>query len=214
MLYGELPELTLPNGEKARCVKLSVPNPPKVAFVGLPSNAQMVARMERHKTVRCEVEAGKTKSKQETDPMADLHLFAELRLDKDGPAFDEFEAARALDKLTSAWVIDSKRDGDQYTVRVQTPFGEVKHRIGVPTERDMAQYRRAIDKTYDARENSEEFRMDALAIATLYDRLAVSIEGYAPSFKTADVPPHHKSIVFAQTLEGYRDLDLSLDPNS
>lgn len=214
MLYGELPEVTLPNGERASAVKISVPNPPKVAFLALPSGDQISARMAREKTIRCEVEPGKTKSTTESDLAADLDLFRNLRLDKDGAAFDEYESSRALDKLTSSWLVDSTRDGNQYLVTLGTIFGEVKHRIGIPTERDMAQYRRAIGNAYDARQRSEEFRLDAAAIAKLYDGLAASIEGYAPGYQIANVPPNHKAAVFTQAIEGYRDLDLSLDPNS
>ena len=45
-------------------------------------------------------------------------------------------------------------------------------------------------------------------------RCASKIEGYAESFKPADVPPHHKSAVMVELVQAIDDLDPALDPNS
>ena len=48
----------------------------------------------------------------------------------------------------------------------------------------------------------------------LYDSVVTKIEGYAASFKPADVPPHHKSAVIVELVQAIDDLDPALDPNS
>ena len=114
MLYGQLPEITLPSGEITRAIRVSVPNPPKTAFLELPTNEQMVERLDQQKSVRRSLGRRKSQTEYTPDTKADLDLFNKIRIDKDGPAFDEYEAANALGKLTSAEVTGCDREGEEY----------------------------------------------------------------------------------------------------
>jgi hypothetical protein len=214
MLYGELPEITLPNGEKARGIRVSVPNPPKVAFLGLPTNEQMVERLDSQKSIRRSLGRRKSQTDYSPNTKADLALFQKIRLDKDGPDFDEYEAANALGKLTSAEVTGCERDGEEYTVTLKTPFGEVKHSLNVPTQRDLQQYRRSVVSSIDLPHGVEELRYKIDPALKLYEAVIATIAGYSPSVKPADVPPHHKSAAVVELVQAIEELDLALDPNS
>jgi hypothetical protein len=214
MLYGELPEITLPNGEKASGIRVSVPNPPKVAFLGLPTNDQMVERLDAQKSIRRSLGRRKSQTEYTPNTKADLALFQKIRLDKDGPEFDEYEAAQTLSKLTSAEVTGCDRDGEQYIVTLKTPFGEVKHSLNIPMQRDLQQYRRSVVSSVDLPHGVEELRFKISPAIDLYKAVVAKIEGYAPSFTPDDVPPHHKSAAVVELVNAIEELDLALDPNS
>ena len=46
------------------------------------------------------------------------------------------------------------------------------------------------------------------------DGVVTKIEGYAASFKPADVPPHHKSAVVVELIHAIDEIDPDIDPNS
>jgi hypothetical protein len=215
MLYGELPEVTLPSGEKARGIRVSVPNPPKIAFLGLPTNEQMLERLNQQKPIlRRSLGRGKSKTEYTPNTKADMDLFSRIRLDKDGPEFDEYEAADTLARLASAEVIDCQNQGNQYVVTIKTPFGEAKHTLGGPMRRDLAQYRSSVVDSVDLPRGVEELRHRVAPAVALYDAVVLKIEGYAAEYTAANIPPHHKSAVVAELVQALEEIDISLDPNS
>lgn len=213
MLYGQLPEVTLPSGEIARAIRVSVPNPPKAAFLGLPTNAQMIERLDGQKTIRRSLGRRKSQTEYTPDPKADLDLFNKIRIDN-GPAFDEYEAANALSKLNSAEVTGCDREGEEYAITLKTVFGELKHLVRVPMQRDLQLYRRSSISSIDLPHGVEEMRYKIEPAIQLYKSVVSKIEGYAPEIQPADVPPHHMSAVVVELVQAIDDVELSLDPNS
>ena len=213
MKYGELPEVKAENGESISGVLVRVANPPKTAVLGLPTNQQMIDRLDQQKSIRRSI--GRRKSQTEFIPnlKADLDLFMKIRQDK-GAEFDEYEASNAVSKLTYCEVTDCQRAGDEYQITVKTPFGETVHTVGIPTQRDIAFYRRMVVSATDLPHGQEELRYRIGPAVSLYDSVAQGISGYAESFKPADVPPHHKSAVVVELIQAIDDLDPALDPNS
>jgi len=213
MLYGELPVVTI-EGVELKGITVKIANPPKTAVLGLPTNQQMLERLDQQKSIRRSI--GRRKSQTEFIPnlKADLDLFTKIRQDKGGAEFDEYEAGNAVSKLTYCEVTDCQRAGDEYQVTVKTPFGATIHRVGIPTQRDIAFYRRMVVSATDLPHGQEELRYRIQPAVTLYDSVAVGIEGYADSYKPADVPPHHKSAVVVELVQAIDDLDPALDPNS
>jgi hypothetical protein len=213
MLYGELPTVTI-EGVELQGVTVKIANPPKTAVLGLPTNQQMLERLDRQKSIRRSL--GRRKYQTEFIPnlKADLDVFTRIRQDKDGAEFDEYEASNALSKLTYCEVTDCQRAGDEYQITMKTPFGDTVHRVGIPTLRDIAFYRRAVVSAMDLPHGQEELRYRVQPAVTLYDSVAVGIEGYAASYKPVDVPPHHKSAVVVELVQAIDDLDPDLDPNS
>ena len=84
----------------------------------------------------------------------------------------------------------------------------------IPTQRDITVYRRTVVSSTDLPHGQEELRYRIEPAVDLYDSVASKIEGYAESFKPADVPPHHKSAVVVELVQAIDDLDPALDPNS
>lgn len=204
-MYGDIP---------AEGITIRVPNPPKTAFLRLPTNQEMLERLDQQKSIRRTI--GRRKSQTEFVPnlKADLDLFTKIRLDKDGAEFDEFEAGNAISKLTFCEVTDCQRAGDEYRVTLRTPFGETIHQVKIPTQRDITVYRRTVVSSTDLPHGQEELRYRIEPSVGLYDSVVTKVEGYAGSLKPADVPPHHKSAVVVELVQAIDDLDPALDPNS
>ena len=204
-MYGDIP---------AEGITIRVPNPPKTAHLRLPTNEEMLERLDQQKSIRRTI--GRRKSQTEFVPnlKADLDLFNKIRLDKDGPEFDEFEAGNAISKLTYAEVTDCQRAGEEYRIALRTPFGETVHLVRIPTQRDITFYRRSVVSATDLPHGQEELRYRIEPAVDLYDSVVTKVEGYAASFKPADVPPHHKSAVVVELVQAIDDLDPALDPNS
>jgi hypothetical protein len=204
-MYGDIP---------TEGITIRVPNPPKTAFLRLPTNQEMLERLDQQKSIRRII--GRRKSQTEFVPnlKADLDLFTKIRLDKDGAEFDEFEAGNAISKLTFCEVTDCQRAGDEYRVTLRTPFGETIHQVKIPTQRDITVYRRTVVSSIDLPHGQEELRYRIEPCVGLYDSVVTKIEGYAGSLKSADVPPHHKSAVVVELVQAVDDLDPALDPNS
>lgn len=204
-MYGDIP---------AAGITIRVPNPPKSAQLRLPTNEEMLERLDQQKSIRRTI--GRRKSQTEFVPnlKADLDLFNKIRLDKDGAEFDEFEAGNAISKLSFCEVTDCQRAGDEYRVALRTPFGETVHMLKIPTQRDITVYRRTVVSSTDLPHGQEELRYRIEPAVDLYDSVVTKIEGYAASVKAADVPPHHKSAVVVELVQAIDDLDPALDPNS
>jgi hypothetical protein len=204
-MYGNIP---------TEGIRVKIPNPPKQAFLRLPSSQEMLDRLAQQKSIRRTI--GRRKSQTEFVPnsKADLALFNQIRLDRDGPEFDEFEAATAIARLTFCEVTCCEREGDHYRVTLHTPFGVTVHIVGIPTQRDLTVYRRTVITSTDLPHGQEEIRYRTEPAVDLYNSVISAIEGYAESIKPADVPPHHMSAVVVELVQAIDDLDPALDPNS
>ena len=131
------------------------------------------------------------------------------------PSASAFSATwNAISKLTFCEVTDCQRVGDEYRVTLRTPFGVTIHQVKIPTQRDITVYRRTVVSSTDLPHGQEELRYRIEPSVGLYDSVATKVEGYAGSFKPADVPPHHKSSVVVELIQAIDDLDPALDPNS
>jgi len=204
-MYGDIP---------VEGITIRVPNPPKTAFLRLPTNQEMLERLDQQRSIRRTI--GRRKSQTEFVPnlKADLDLFNKIRLDKDGAEFDEFEAGNAISKLSFCEVTDCERAGDEYRITLKTPFGVTVHTVKVPTQRDITIYRRTVVSSTDLPHGQEELRYRIEPAVELYDSVVTKIEGYAASFQPTDVPPHHKSAVVVELVQAIDDLDPAIDPNS
>ena len=80
MLYGQLPTVTI-DGKELHGVTVKVANPPKSAVLALPTNEQMMARLNQNKLVRRTLGRGKTQTEFLPNRQADLDLFQKIRQD-------------------------------------------------------------------------------------------------------------------------------------
>ena len=204
-MYGSVP---------ATGIKIRVPSPPKAAFVRLPTSDEMLARLDAQKTIRRDLGRRKSQTEYVPNPAADLVLFNKIRLDKDGPEFDEYEATDAINKLTYAEVTACERAGEEYNVTLRTAFGDTTHTLRGPTRRDIMLYRRSVVAATDLPHGQSELRFRTEPAIDLYNAVAAKIAGYAEGITPADVPPHHMSAVVVELIQAIDELDPVLDPNS
>src|SRR3974390_1498100 len=176
-MYGSIP---------TEGIRIKIPNPPKHAFVRLPTKQEMLDRLAQQKSIRRTI--GRRKSQTEFVPnaKADLALFNQIRLDKDGPESDELAAATAVSRLAFCDVTDCERVGDEYRITLKTPFGDTSHTMKIPTQRDITVYRRTVVSATDLPHGQEELRYRIEPSIGLYDSVVTQVEGYAGSFKPAD----------------------------
>lgn len=211
-MYGKLPSIDF-NGSKVNGVTIRIPNPPKSAILGLPTNEQLSERMDSQKSIRRNLGRRKSQTDYVPNTKGDLVLFDKIRVDKDGPEFDEFEASSAVSKLIYLEVVSVEREGDQYVVVLKTPFGEVKHTANIPLQRDIQRYRRTVVTSVDLPHGVEELKSRSAPACDLYDAVIASIDGYTDDFSPKTVPPHHKSAVVIEVVQAIDELDPVLDPN-
>ncbi len=204
-MYGSIPE---------QGITIKVPNPPKAARVRLPTSDEMLGRLAAQKSIRRTIGRRKSQTQFIPNPQADLALFNQIRLDKDGPEFDEFEASNAVSKLTFCEVTDCERVGEEYRITLKTPFGDAIHTMRIPTQRDVTLYRRTVVSATDLPHGQEEIRYRTEPAIDLYDSVVAKAEGYIDGLKMTDVPPHHKSAVVVELVQAIDDLDPQIDPNS
>ena len=204
-MYGNIP---------AGGITVRVPNPPKTASLRLPTNDEMLQRLAQQKSIRRSMGRRKSQTEFVPNPKADIDLFSKIRLDKDGPEFDEFEAGNAISKLTFCEITGCQRNGETYDITLNTLFGETVHHVKVPTLRDISIYRRTVVSAIDLPHNQEELRFRIEPAVDLYKLVAVAIDGYADSIELSAVPPHHMSSVVVELIQAMDDLDPAFDPNS
>jgi hypothetical protein len=211
--YGELPEVTLESGAKVRGVLIKNLNPPKTAVLRLPSSQEVLDRIASQRSLRTPLGRGKSESTFVPNYEAEFALFSKLRLDAGGDEFDQYEAAKAIARLLLCDVTACERDGEQYHVTVKTPFGETVHFIKMPTEKDIAFYRRVPSLAItDMPRGKQEVRYRIGPAIELYDSVAAEVKGYADP-EPKDVPPHHKSAVVIELMSALDELEAEQVPN-
>jgi len=191
-LYGSTTQYQV-DGKTIDGIKLTIPNPPKVAYVRLPTTAEMLDYFKQKQTAK-----GSLSAEEIT-----LALFAKLRLD-DGTPFDEYEAQTSFDLLTFSRGTTYERAGDTYVIKVETLFGVTTHTLAIPTQKQLAVYRRNVTKNYIS------------GVIALYGDLVRKVEGYIETITTGDVPPLHQLDCINQVFAALDSIDpiITIDPNA
>lgn len=215
MLYGELKLVTLPNGNKVKGFRVDVPNPPKSAFLNLPKNEDVLDRLNKQKSKRRPGPEKRTSISESVDnTQYDLVLFNQMRLDLDGPFFDEDEASLVINKVLFTKIENAERDGADLVVELSVAFGlTTTHIISMPSLKAAREYRSKVLSVLDRANGVEEFRYKIEPAVKLYDSCIQRIEGYSVDIKNVDVPPHHKSSVVVELIQNLEEVELTLDPN-
>jgi hypothetical protein len=210
MLYGELPEIKRADGgEPIRGFPVEILNPPKTSVLRLPKDEEILERLSKSRTILTDLGRGRSDSKATSNTKADFELFQKLRLDQ-GPEFDEFEAAKAIGRITYCRVASCERLGSQFEIKLETCAGETVHTLKAPPESAMFSYRESILARRDLGRGKEELRYRHSVAVELYDACGGTATGYAAG--TA-VPPHHKFHVATEVARAHDELDAPPDPN-
>jgi hypothetical protein len=160
--------------------------------VRFPSDDEWAAWARSQRTVRNFLGRGKSQSRDLNMEEANVALFEKIRLDKDGPEFDEAEAGMVIGRIERCTITSIERDGNNYVIEMKVPGARVTHVLRMPTAKEMADHDRASVSVVAAR-RSVETRAFLEPGGELYDKLHVSHEGYAGA-----VPLNHKSATVSE----------------
>jgi len=229
-MFGELPEIdTNTPGVKTRGYPVRIessPTGPKLALLRLPTADEEIKYFSAQRTIYKDLGRGVGEWEDLPTPKADLALFKSIRTDQgvngDGPVdFDEAEAKYAISCLLRNQVTSCERDGDSYTVKLATVFGETIHTLRIPYHVERQEYQTTVIKSRDMPHNITERRMPIEVPVKLYDRIVRMASGYIRTTSNGQggqgepiVPPHHKRSVVYAVMADLALLDPGLDPNS
>lgn len=190
--------------DTGREIGISIPGPTgkKTAVLRWPTDVEWAERAAAQKIITRMIGRDQSTTEVIGAEAADLALFAAIRKD-DGEAWDQFEAAIAISKISKAVAGLPEMDGATYIIPLVVAGTETKHILRVPSVGQMTQYRRASARVIEGRHGLQEIRVKLQPAAELYDVLAVSVEGYA-----SPVPIIHKVAVLNEML---REIDAAIE---
>ena len=166
----------------------------KTCSVRYPSDEEWCGWARAQRTVRRFLGRGKSQSEDLDLPRINAELFAKIRVDKDGPEFDEAEAGMVIGRIERSTVTNVEREGNNYRIEMKVPGARVVHVLRMPTAKEMQDHERASTSVVAAR-RSIETRAFLEPSGALYDKLHVSHEGYAGA-----VPIVHKSAAVTEVI--------------
>jgi hypothetical protein len=134
----------------------------------------------------------------------DAALLAKIRTE-DQPEVDAFEAQKVVEQLATCDVDDVVQEGDRFRVTTRVMGGTTVHLVGMPTQKDVVQYRRSFARVLDMPFGKQEVTINITAAADLYKKLIVATEGYA-----GDIPVIHQAVAVKAAID-YLDTSLEED---
>lgn len=162
--------------------------------VRFPTDLEWCQWARNQKTVRHFLGRGKSKSDDIDLAKVNAELFAKIRLDKDGPEFDEAEAGMVIGRVERCSVTSIEREGKNYRISMKVPGAKVEHVLRMPWAKEMKDHEDNSTSVVAAR-RSIETRAFLEPSGSLYDKLHVSHDGYA-----AEVPIVHKSAAVSEVM--------------
>lgn len=166
----------------------------KQCEVRFPNDDEWCGWARSQRTIRRFLGRGKSQSEDVDLPKINAELFAKIRVDKDGPEFDDAEAGMVIGRIERCTVVNLEREGINYRIEMKVPGARVAHVLRMPTAKEMQDHERASTSVVAAR-RSVETRAFLEPSGALYDKLHVAHEGYA-----AAVPIVHKSAAVSEVI--------------
>jgi len=168
----------------------------KTVKVRFPTDEEWIERQRRRKVIIKYLGRGVSETTVPNSEETDAALVAKLRLDEDGPEVDPFEASRIVEQLSQAEVDETIREAGGFRVLLRVPGGTTVHVLGMPSERDVIQFRRAFARILDLPHNRQEISTNLRAAGELYQKLCQQTEGYADG-----VPIVHQAVAVNAVIE-------------
>ena len=162
--------------------------------VRFPSDAEWCDWARAQRTVRRFLGRGKSQSEEIDLPRINAELFAKIRVDTDGPEFDEAEAGMVIARIERAVVTECEREGNNYRMEMKVAGARVTHVLRMPKASEIQEHERASTSVVAAR-RAVETRAFLEPSGALYDKLHVSHDGYV-----GDVPIVHKSSAVSEVI--------------
>ncbi len=182
--------------------------PDKVAKLRFPTDEEFIKRQQSRKLNIRNLGNGESETvAADGAEEVDMALFNAIRLGDDaGDEFDEFEAAEAIQQITSAVVIDlDDSHPEGIAVKLEVPGGEVTHIVKVPSRKQLAIYRQSRARVRDGRFNLMRMVLNLEADLKIYKEIAVSAEGYEGEVPVFHAAPVAQAVdIHIQSLNGPR----------
>jgi hypothetical protein len=140
--------------------------------VRFPTDEEWCFWARAQRTIRHFLGRGKSQSEDIDLPKINAELFRKIRIDQDGPEFDDAEAGMVIGRVERCQVASIEREGVNYRIEMKVPGASVV-----------------------AARRSVETRAFLEPSGALYDKLHVSHDGYA-----GDVPIVHKSAAVSEVI--------------
>lgn len=165
-------------------------DPPKKVVVRFPNDSEFIAWRRKKKVVQKDLGRRSFQIESSKPEAVDLALVNALRVDTDGPTLDEAESYYILTRLAECEV-DTRpdREGSSYviTMKVMRKL-TTTHTLRIPSVKEQMDYERMRSSVTFGQYGRQEIKINFQAAAELYDKLKVSVTGYAN-----DVPVSHKA---------------------
>jgi hypothetical protein len=162
--------------------------------VRFPTDAELCKRSRDLRHVRHDLGRDKSKTETPNTSAVAVELFQKIQVAGDGPEFDAADATEVVRKIDLSEVTDYERTGENARVTLIVPGAETVHVVRMPWERETQEYSRSAVGVVRGR-RSDEIRVTLEPSGVLYDKIAISTEGYA-----GRVPINHKSAVVQEVL--------------
>jgi hypothetical protein len=180
-----------------REIEISVLHPAgkKTCRVRWPSDEEWIEHSARRRVVVSQLSREESVTDIVDGERAAAELLAKIRLDKDGPELDEYEAAYVIDRLSRAQVEECQRADGGIQLSLKVPGGTTRHVLRVPSLAEVVGYRRSFSRIVENRRGKQLLKINLRAAGEFYDKLVQSKDGYA-----GEVPVIHKAAVVTELL--------------
>ena len=198
----------------------------KRCLLRYPTDGEWIEAARKRRFVRRQLGRNKSQTSAVGFEQAAAELFAKVRADQDGEAFDEAEAAAAVMKLELVEAVECAREGDGFRVVLRCFIGQVEHegstvdayqrvvhRLRIPFQADVLAYRRAAVPDAIEERGMATQHMLLEPAGTLWDKIGRAEAGYEPD---SAVPITHKDAAVSSLLlqMGALAAGQDLDPES
>ena len=119
--------------------------------VRFPNDPEWCAWARAQRTVRHFLGRGKSQSEEMDLPKINAELFAKIRVDKDGPDFDDAEAGLVIGRIERAAITNVTREGVNYRIEMKVCGAQVVHTLRMPKASEIQEHERASTSVVAAR---------------------------------------------------------------
>jgi hypothetical protein len=177
-------------------LQLRAPGGLKTVRVRFPSDDEWAERQRRRKVIVKQLGRGISETTIPNGEEIDAALVGKIRTDEKGPDVDPFEAQKIIEQLSQCDVDDVTLAGDAFRIALRVLGGTTAILLGMPSAKDVNDYRRAFARVLDLPYNRQELTINLRAAGDLYKKLAQTAENYV-----GDVPLIHQAVAVKAAID-------------
>lgn len=186
------------NFDAGREIAISMQSPtgPKRIVLRFPTDDEWIERQRKRKVIVKQLGRGISETIVPDYSTDDLKFAASIRVDKDGPEIDEYEAQRIIDQLSLSEVDDVQQESPAFVVSLRVAGAVTRHYLRMPSAKDIIRYKRSFARILDLPFSRQEVTVNLNAASELYKSISERTENY-----TGAVPVIHQATVVKAVLE-------------